>query len=406
MAAHAKLSASGAGQWTLCSASVQAQAGIPDNGNAASRQGTAAHELAEMCLENGDQAAEHIGETIVVEGETFVVDTTMARYVQMYLDCIDTHLAMADEVLHTQWETRVDFSHVVPEGFGTADAIMLYVEDGKTILHVADLKYGMTEVDAHENKQGALYAIGAMASLDWIIEPSEIDEVRVTIHQPRVNEDGSTWETDPTELNQWAKYFTERADLALSDDPEYTPGEDQCRFCRAKNLCRARRDHAMQIALFDFDQELETWVENEGVTMPKPSQLTDEELAALLPHVDAIAKWARDVKDHAYAEALAGKKTEGYKLIAGSQSRSWSDEEKVAAELLSVGYEAEEIFESKILSPNKVEKLLGKKKAAEVIGALVDKTAGKPKFVVETHRAPAIEVNPTADFDEFNEEAA
>lgn len=399
MTAHAKLSASGAGQWTLCPASIQAQEHIPDNGNAAAREGTAAHELAELCLEAGDQAAEHIGERITVEGETFTVDETMARYVQMYLDFIDERLSFADEVLHKQWETRVDFSHVVPDGFGTADAIMLYVEDGKTILHVADLKYGMTEVDAFENKQGALYSIGAMASLDWIIEPEQIDEVRVTIFQPRVNEDGSTWETTPKELNEWAEYFKERAALALSEDPEYVPGEDQCRFCRARFLCRARRDHAMQIALFDFDQEQETWEQNEDTTMPKPSLLSDEELAALLPHVDAIAKWAREVKDYAYAEALAGKKIDGFKLVAGNQSRSWRDEDEVVKTLLGVGYEREEIFESKILSPNKVEKLLGKKKAAEVIGEHVEKTSGKPKFVPESHRAPAIEVDPTADFD-------
>ena len=56
-------------------------------------------------------------------------------------------------------EQRLDFSHIVPEGFGTGDVIILcddYVE-------VIDLKYGKgVPVSAQDNPQARLYALGAI----------------------------------------------------------------------------------------------------------------------------------------------------------------------------------------------------------------------------------------------------
>ncbi len=48
---HAQLSPSSASRWTSCTASVAAQAGIPNTTNAASRHGTCGHQLSAECLE-------------------------------------------------------------------------------------------------------------------------------------------------------------------------------------------------------------------------------------------------------------------------------------------------------------------------------------------------------------------
>lgn len=397
--AHAKLSPSGAAMWTACPASVKAQEGIPDKGNNASREGTAAHDLAERCIVNNRTAASYIGEEIEVEGYKFTVDKIMATYVQMYVDYVATTKAMADVWHYGETEIKVDFSHIIPKGYGHSDYVCIYEEDDKLILHVKDLKYGMTEVAAEENKQGLLYAIGARHVVGWMLD-REFDVIRIAIHQPRVNDDPSEWDVTAAELDEWEEYFQTKAQEAMAEDAPFNPGEAQCKWCRAKNLCRARRDYAMQIALFDFDQELDVWAENSETSMPKPSLMSLEEVAALMPHLDAVAKWCREVKDFAYAEAMAGRPIGGYKLVAGSKSRAWRDEDAVGKYLEKLdGVEKDDVYTTKVISPAQAEKLLGKKKALELLSEQIETSPGNPKLVPDSHKASAIEVNPVADFD-------
>lgn len=402
--AHAKLSPSGAGTWAICPGSVKAQEGIPDRSGGAAREGTAAHALAEMCLRTKTEADEHIGEVIMVEGYRYEVDDSMARHIQTYLNYIASIASMADEVFFENIEEQVVYDHIVPEGHGSADFVIAYREGDINILHVVDLKYGMTEVIAENNLQALLYGIGARNNNEWCMDGG-FDEIRMTIHQPRLNDDPSEWFQTAEELDQWEVFFAERAKAALSENPEFVPGEAQCRWCRAKPLCRARRDYALQIALFDFDEETDTWNENEG-SKPKPSLLSLDEVSELLQHVDAVAKWCREVKDFAYAEAMAGKPIQGYKLVAGSRNRAWRDEEHVGEFLEKLeGVNTNDVFITKVISPAQAEKLLGKKKAGELLADEIEVTIGKPKLVPEAHKAPAIEVDPSSDFGDYDDDS-
>ena len=75
-------------------------------------------------------------------------------------------------------EQRLDFSYV-PQGFGTGDWII--IADKK--LHIIDFKYGMgVLVDAGDNPQIKLYALGALEIYDSLYD---IEEVSMTIFQPR-----------------------------------------------------------------------------------------------------------------------------------------------------------------------------------------------------------------------------
>ncbi len=54
MGKHAKLSPSSADRWTTCTASIDAQEGIPNESSEASREGTVCHQIQAECLENSE----------------------------------------------------------------------------------------------------------------------------------------------------------------------------------------------------------------------------------------------------------------------------------------------------------------------------------------------------------------
>jgi len=173
MSAHAKLSASSSHRWLVCPGSIKAEEGLPDTQSDHSKEGSAAHFVAEQCLKNGLNAKDYIG--IVIADYDLQVTQEMADYVQVYLDYV-RNLGGVPLI-----EVRVDFSNIVPEGFGTADFITM-VDD---TLYIVDLKYGRgVRVNAEQNSQAMLYAIGVLNEYGAIYEPKRIVLV---IAQPRLD---------------------------------------------------------------------------------------------------------------------------------------------------------------------------------------------------------------------------
>ena len=117
-------------------------------------------------------------------------------------------------------EQRVDFSRWVRQGFGTADALI--IADGT--LHIIDLKYGSgIEVSAEDNPQLKCYGLGA---LDQFGDLYDIDEVRLTIYQPR-RQNVSEWRLPASDLLAWADTLLKpAADLTWAGK-----GDVACRPC-------------------------------------------------------------------------------------------------------------------------------------------------------------------------------
>ena len=122
-----------------------------------------------------------------------------------------------------------------------------------------------------------------------------------------------------------------------------------------------------------------------------PALLSKEEIEGLLPHLDDIIKWAKQIQDFALQQALAGENYEGYKVVAGRANRSFKDTDQVVDALLADGYDEAVIYERKLKTLTQIESLVGKKNFTNLLGDLVFVPEGKPTLVPADDKRPAID---------------
>lgn len=132
-----------------------------------------------------------------------------------------------------------------------------------------------------------------------------------------------------------------------------------------------------------------------------PELLSAEEIAALLPELDNIISWAKQVQAYALEQAVNGENYPGYKVVAGRSVRSFKDPEKVVEVLVSEGFDEALLYERKLKTLTQIEAFIGKKNFAPLLGDLVDKPLGKPTLVPESDKRPAYspEAAAAADFE-------
>lgn len=367
--AHALLSASSAHRWLHCPPSAKLTAGVTEAPSEAALQGTAAHALAEHKLR---RALKQQSKRPVSEYEDDEMDTYTDDYVSYVLEQYEqAKQDSPDTVIYI--EQHLDFSHVVPGGFGTGDCLV--VTDGT--LHVIDLKYGLgVLVEAEWNPQMMLYALGALALFDALYD---IEQVALTVFQPR-RANVSTWTISVTELNEWAEHTLKpAAELAAKGEGEFCAGT-WCQFCRIASTCRARAEANLELAKFDFTP---------------PAELSADEVAEVLAQIPELTRWASDVQDYALSQALSGELYEGFKLVAGRSIRKYTDETAVAEAAKAAGYR--DIYKRSLLTITAMEKLMGKKNFSEILGNLVVKPEGKPTLVPVTDKRPELQVSTAAD---------
>lgn len=275
-------------------------------------------------------------------------------------------------------EQRVDISEYSPDCFGTAD--MVIVTD--KVAHVIDLKLGRgVEVSAEENPQLMAYGLGVLEMVDMLYD---IEVVRLTIFQPRIN-NFSTWDITPEALRAWGEEVLKpRSAMALAGAGEFQAGS-WCRFCKARNQCRARAEEFLRLAKMEFRQ---------------PALLSDDEIAEVLKVSDELSKWAADVYAYAQDQAVIhGKQWKGYKLVEGRSNRKYSSEEEVVQAAQAAGYT--DIYKKSLIGVTEMERLMGKKEFARILGKLVYKPQGKITLVPDTDKREAINTSTAAaDFQE------
>lgn len=359
---HALLSASSAHRWLACPASAMAAEAYPNEQTEFTREGTLAHEVAEVV------AREKLRPETGRDGFAPDVTQEMLECAAGYRDYIQEQTKSDSAVVLL--EQRVDFSPWVPEGFGTCDCIILQ-DDTMTVI---DYKYGQgVPVNAEGNPQLRLYALGALNDYGIAVD---VQKVEMHIYQPRINNVSADTIT-AVELLEWAeKTVRPIAQKAAKGKGGFCAGP-HCRFCPHAGRCR------------ELTKTCTEFVETHDLRVAVPV-LAPHEVADVLRMLPLISLWAKRVNAQAMDTLLGGGAIPGYKVVEGKQgNRQWLDELKVAEALQAAGYKPEDITETKLLSPAAMDKAIGKKRAAELLDALIYRTSGVPTIVPETDKRPA-----------------
>lgn len=373
---HSVLGASAADRWMNCTPSAQLTAGMEDETTTFAAEGTAAHALCEWKVRKALKM--RAGRRPTSDYWTDEMEEFTDDYRDFIMDLVgQAKLTCKDPV--TLIEQHLDFSCYVPDGFGTGDFLLVADKE----LNVVDFKYGRgVAVYADHNPQMMLYALGALNLFDCLYD---IEQVTMTIFQPRLSSI-STWTISAEELYKWAEeVLRPKAELAAKGEGEFISGS-WCRFCKARNTCRARAERFLELAKMEFQP---------------PALLSDEEVAEVMEKVDELSKWASDVMAYAQAEAIEnGKHWNGYKLVEGRSTRRFTDEKKVEEAAKGAGYT--DIYNKSLITLTAFEKLMGKDTFKEVLGSYVTKPAGKLTLVPVSDKRPEVTVNTVND--EFQED--
>ena len=391
--AHAMLSPSSASRWLACTPSARMNEKFTSRFGAKespfAEEGTKAHAIGELKIrlavyQSDEMCASKLSRMSKAEREFYPginkhrfdalradigdVDERIAHATDSYCDVVmHKYLTAkaADPTTQLLLEQRIDLDKWVPNSFGSSDAVIV----SDSMLEVIDFKAGRgILVNAHNNPQLRLYALGAVESFHLLYD---FPYVRYTIVQPRL--DNLSEEVMTVEdLLHWAETeVVDKAKQAWAGTGAFVPGE-HCRFCSAKAVCTARVAQGLKV--FEYG------LENPGV-------ISDEQVAEILPYLDAAESWIQDIRAYAENQALHGQRIRGYKLVHGKRpNRQWSDAEEVKAQLLRSGYDPTTFEETKLKAVGAVEKLLGKAAFRALLEPLVHQGEGKLILVPESDK--------------------
>ncbi len=330
MAKHSKYSPSGFERWSSCPGSIQLTEAHPElepRSSSYADEGTRLHSIAEEYLTKN-----------------------------LPPNALGDWDAVSDYVLHVRdlgkkagpqgrviVEQRLSLEQVVPEMFGTGDAIIY--DPKESLIHIVDYKSGSgVPVDVIGNSQLKIYALGAMLTFPDLRASS----VRATIVQPRCyHPDGpirsETYSS--LELIDFWEDIRVAAEKTKLPKADFNPGK-HCRWCPVTAVCPAVRNKANEVARTVFS----------AIGAEPVQDLSNLSVALkVLPQIEA---WIESVKTQAYREACAGRPPTGYKLVEKRAHRKWENEQEVVKVLESrFGISPLEAYDKKLKSPAQIEKL-------------------------------------------------
>lgn len=367
---HALLGASSAARWIACPPSARATENLPGETSKYAEEGTQAHEVCETALrhklkdwENGKPF------NLLTDWVHQPTLTEMVNAANQYVEFVYLQWGLYLHQPEVFIEQEVDVSQWVPGGFGTCDCLLI----GDGILHIIDFKYGQgVPVSPERNPQLMYYALGAYALFEDI---EEVSTVRLSIVQPRMQEEPQTWVVSLADLLTWAREVLQpAAEMAWKGKGEFCTGP-HCRFCKAHPACRAWKDKYGPLAGFE--------------PYPEPATLSDEELGEWLQKLEGLAAYARDLEEYAQQALMEGRALPGWKLVQGRSTRKWTDQDAAFQQMQADGIDEAMLYTRTPISLTVAEKMIGKKKFAETMSAFITKAPGTPKLAQASDPRPA-----------------
>lgn len=357
MAKHAKCNPSSAERWLNCTAAPNYEAQFPEEPPSIyAAEGTLAHEFAELfALQRFEQISKRSFNSRLKRLQAKeLYNPEMERTAQFYAEYLFRRAGEFDGVPHLALEVPVSLTEYIPEGFGRCDCVLI----GWDTLHITDYKHGAgVVVSPVENPQMILYALGALQR--YRLAYPAISKVSMAIVQPRITEDVTEYEMTAEELLFWGRYIRPIAQTAFDGPGEFQPG-GWCRWCRGREVCRARADHYLSV-----EQKMS-------------SSLTDDEIGDVLQRGEGLSKWLADLRTYALRTILDGGEIPGWKVVEGRSIRKFKDLDAALDVFRAEGFDDAVLFDRTPKSLTELEKLMGKKIFAERCAEYIEKPPGKP----------------------------
>lgn len=377
--AHALLSASGAKKWMNCTASARLEEQLPEKPSEYASEGTLAHEICELKLRKEYTETSMSSRAFTTRFNKLKKHDQYQKEMDGFTDIYVNYINLLTYNFPTQpyvaIEKKIDYSNYAPEGFGTADCVIIHQDT----CYVIDFKYGKgIKVYADNNPQMMLYGLGVLNDYGYIYN---IQKVVLVVVQPRLDSI-SEWEVAADDLRTWGKIEVKpAAELAFKGEGGCNQGEwcDSC-FCNASALCSHRRDENM---------ELEEYIDPISGKLPEPKLLTNEEVGAIIARAQFLAKWVKKLESFALSELVKGNAVPGWKIVEGRSNRAFADQDGALENLIKSGYDESVLYNKVPLSLSGLESLLTKEEYNTLLAPYVTKPHGAPTLAVESDKRPA-----------------
>lgn len=373
---HSEWSASGCERWWNCPGSVALCRNEPDKTSVYAAEGSLAHDICSDVLNQKkklDDLDTLIGDTVMVDGHEIEITEEMidavVEYVQFITE-VSREIGLDANNVRRFMHVEQKFS-ISEDVWGTADCAFIIPFDRIVVI---DFKYGAgIAVDVKDNKQLMMYALGVFKDNNH-----DITEVETIIVQPRSrHKDGSIRRDICTvqELVAFGKELEQKIQDTKQKNPALNTG-DWCRFCSANYKCPALAQQSTDLAVQAFETE------------PNITQLSVKQISDILDKKSVIEAFLKNVAEYALHLLQQGEEVPGYKMVQGrAGNRFWTDQQEV---INAYGKLGDKIWEKKIVSPTKMEKILrdsgmvkSVKEAKVEIDKYVDRNEGKLTIVPE-----------------------
>ena len=319
--------ASGLSRVMNCAGSVALTAQCPEpESSEAAREGTAAHEAAELVLTGQAPDLTSLIDRQMSNG--VFVTAEMAEHLEPYVAmsqgwCIERKAkwALCDGVVLS----------------GATDAAAATTCDGTT-LRIRDLKYGWSLVEAENNWQLVAYAI-----LQGGLTPG-VKTIEMSIFQPRPwHPDGPlrTWTITGKKLREYAARITSR--LATLDDSLETG--THCKYCAALSRCPAARE--MQFNAIDVAMNAGHTDPEDGVSLASQLDIIEQAQARLKLRFDSLT-------DAALARIKTGSLVPGYAAVPSYGRKSWN--EGVTVDMVAAFTGRQDLSQPQLITPAQAKK--------------------------------------------------
>ncbi len=351
---HSRFAPSNAKAWVNCPAAVLACQTYPSPETDESREGDAAHWVAQNVAE---------GRTDIVPGmrapNGVVVDADMVTGAEMYAAEVRGWFGGNGGLMSL--ERQIPMPTIHADAYGTPDCAI--VSGHLRRLLITDYKYGRLHVDAYQNWQLVVYAEGERDEHERVSGLGTIEHFDFIVVQPRTHNPVRRWSCTRAELAILVK-IARTAAAAADSTPHHASAGAHCVHCTGRAHCAAARRYAVGLYSMAMTVDL--------------SRLPIEAVAVEMVHVRA-AREALKSLDDAYTEILegainTGQEVWGWQMGTSYGHRAWTEETpKIKALGAAFGVA---LVEEKPVTPAEAERRLGKT-AAPVVAALTYRPSTK-----------------------------